>query len=244
MDEFEKDTRLEPMQLSCIKCTGETRHTVMTSILHRYSEDIGHHSFQANTAHQIAQCNGCLSLTYLSSATNSEDYEHDENNDVYYPAAVKMYPPRTLKPLIDGVDLFAIPNQTRELLTETRGALANEYQVLAGIGLRGLIETVVKAQGSKGRNLQEKIDDLVENRILTPARANILHEIRAIGNVSAHEAKPHTIEQLNLALEAIEHVLQEVYVLPDKAKRVFTKVGVPSPPELPPMPIVPPPPVL
>jgi hypothetical protein len=243
MDKFEKDTRLKPKQLSCIKCTGQTWHTVMTSIHHSYDEDIGHHSFHANTEHQIAQCNGCLTLTYLSSSTNSEDVDYDDDGDVYHPVIVKMYPPRTLKPLIAGLDLFAIPDQTRELLTETRGALANEYRVLAGIGLRGLIETVVKAQGSTGNDLQKKIDDLVEKRILTPARAEILHEIRTIGNVAAHEARPHTTDQLNLALEAIEHVLQEVYVLPFKAKHLFKKAVIPSPPIVLPAPTVPPPPV-
>lgn len=233
MDEFEKDKNLNPIRLACIKCSGETWHTTMGSVLHKYSEELGSHSFYANTDHRIVQCNGCLNITYLSSSTNSEEVDYDEDGDAYHPATVKMYPPRTLKRLIEGIDLFALPDQTRDLLTETRGALANEYRVLAGIGLRGLIETVVKAQGSKGHDLQKKIDDLVTQRILTPARADILHQIRAIGNVAAHEALPHTTEQLNLALEAIEHVLQEVYVLPAKAKRVFKQVVPQNPPALP-----------
>lgn len=233
MDRFELDKKLESLRLSCVQCTGDTWHTVMTAVLHNYDDENSYHRFEAHTAHQIVQCNGCKTISYRSSSTNSEDYDYDEHGNLHHPATVKLFPPRLLKSIIEEVDLYSIPNQTRGLLLETRSALANQQNILAGIGLRGLIETVVKEKRAAGRDLQKQIDDLVEKRLLTPGRAEILHQIRSIGNDAAHEAHPHTAEQLNLALEVIEHVLQEVYVLPEKAVRVFTRAAHATPPALP-----------
>ncbi len=97
----------------------------------------------------------------------------------------------------------------------------NEQSVLAGVGIRTLIEAVCKNKKTLGTDLFRQIDGLVSQGLLTAEGAKILHKIRSLGNAAAHEIKPHTPEQLGLALDVVEHLLQGVYVLPHHAKKKF-----------------------
>ncbi len=97
----------------------------------------------------------------------------------------------------------------------------NEQPVLAGIGIRALVERICKDKQAPGGNLVEKINDLVKLGVLTQDGATILHKIRTLGNDAAHEVKPHKPEQLRLALDVCEHLLQGVYLLPHHAKQTF-----------------------
>jgi hypothetical protein len=48
-----------------------------------------------------------------------------------------------------------------------------------------------------------------------------LHKIRTLGNAAAHEVKPHTEKQLRLAMDVIEHLLTDVYILPKRIDLEF-----------------------
>jgi len=62
--------------------------------------------------------------------------------------------------------------------------------VLAGVGLRALIEAVCRDQGINGGNLEALIGGLATNGILSKAQADILHTHRFLGNAAAHEVTP------------------------------------------------------
>ncbi|MRR37470.1 DUF4145 domain-containing protein, partial [bacterium] len=57
--------------------------------------------------------------------------------------------------------------------------------------------------------------------LLTGDGAQILHRLRVLGNDAAHEVKPHTAEQLALAMDVVEHLLQGAYIFPGKARHTF-----------------------
>ena len=96
-----------------------------------------------------------------------------------------------------------------------------DQPVLSGIGIRALIETTTKERNANGKDLMEKINDLVTQGVLTKDGADILHKLRVLGNKAAHEVKPHSTDQLDLAMDVIEHLLKGVYILPHHAKRKF-----------------------
>ena len=112
-----------------------------------------------------------------------------------------------------GNDARYLPPDTNRVYQETLQALNNNSPVLAGIGLRALVETVCMEKNASGKNLLEKIDDLAKQQILTPAGAAILHKIRTLGNTAAHEVNPHSETQLALGMNVIEHMLKDVYIL-------------------------------
>lgn len=114
-----------------------------------------------------------------------------------------------------------MPQKVALIYKETILALTNHSPILAGIGLRVLLEAVCKEKDAKGKDLFEKIDSLVASKVLTPMSATILHKIRTLGNLAVHEVQPHTEKQLSLAMDIIEHLLKDVYILPMQANSEF-----------------------
>jgi len=211
----------QEIELPCVKCTGKTTHKVLVSVDLRGEETDGDWSIQWCDDYQIVQCGGCRSKSFRNVSSNSEDYiqisEHEWAHDEYeclYPSRIEGR-----KTLEDEVHY--LPSKVQRIYKETIQALSGNSPVLAGIGLRALIETICKEKNATGRNLLSKIDDLVAKQILTPAGSTILHKIRTLGNEAAHEVKPHSEKQLGLAMDVVEHILTDVYILPGKVESEF-----------------------
>jgi hypothetical protein len=66
-------------------------------------------------------------------------------------------------------------------------------------------------------NLEGKIAGMAEKGILTSGAAQSLHEHRYLGNNAVHELAMPSRDELKLAIEIIEHVLDQLYVIPEKA---------------------------
>lgn len=209
--------------VTCQRCLGATSHKVGASV--SVSGDDGHIDW--NTDYQILQCMGCKTISFRSSSTNSEDYFYDENNEPQNDETVKLFPPRLAGFSGLGDDAWHLPDKIRRIYIETSQALVGGSEpVLTGIGVRAILETICKDQNASGQNLFTQIDDLVRKNILTPVRALVLHQIRTLGNQAAHEVAPHSLEQLALAMTVVDHLLQEVYVLPAKTALIFPRAPV------------------
>ena len=113
-----------------------------------------------------------------------------------------------------------LPASVAPIYDETHAALANKQPILAGVGIRALIETVCNEKGATGSSLEKKIDDLVTKGVLTRTGSETLHSMRILGNQAAHEVKPHSEETLNLAMDVVEHMLTDVYILPAATKKL------------------------
>ena len=209
------------VELPCQKCAGKTNHKALVTVDVRGSEGDHSYSFDWSADHQIVQCLGCKSLSYRIARSNSEDYHQISDDDYEYAVVEKLYPPRLEGRKGLGDETVYLPAKIRPIYDETLTALSVQALILAAIGLRALIEAVCQERQAKGSDLFKKIDNLVEQRFLTPAGAEILHKIRALGNAAAHEAKPHNEKQLALAMDIVEHMLKDVYILPKQAESEF-----------------------
>lgn len=219
--EVTKDVAGE-VRIACRKYAGKTVHTILAQVRETGNDGDAEYSVDWTTDYQIVQCRGCMSVSYREASANSEDYDFDgDDGGIYYNVTETIYPPRLENARGLGDDALHLPLEIQRIYEETRIAMAGQTPVLAGVGLRALLETVCKAKNAKGRNLSVKVDALVEARVLTPERAAILHQIRTLGNAAAHQAKPHNVAQLSLALDIMENLLQDVYVLPQRAAAAF-----------------------
>lgn len=214
-------TQGEEHVVPCIKCTGKTTHKVLASVDVRGDEGDSNYSFSWTTDHQVIQCLGCKTVAFRKASTNSEDYYQDHEGNYEYGVDEALYPPRIEGSKGLGDDTVYLPANVRRIYDETRMSLSNQSPVLAGIGLRALLETVCKEKNATGKDLLKKIDSLVGAGILTPASAAILHKIRTLGNAAAHEVKPHSDKQLGLAMDIVEHLLKDVYILPKQVESEF-----------------------
>lgn len=206
----------------CAKCTGRTAHIVLASVhLEGWETVDSNNTFSWDETHQTIQCLGCKTISFRQRTSNSEAYEHDENGNMVSEVTESLYPPRREGVTGLGNDKYVLPPIVKRIYDETLIALSNAQPVLAGIGLRALLDAVCKEKNAVGGTLHMQIDNLVSQAVLTPTSAAFLHKIRSLGNAAAHEAMPHTDSQLSLAMSVIEHLLQDVFILPQKMEAEF-----------------------
>jgi hypothetical protein len=180
----------------------------------------GRDSVEAHNKYQTIECQGCGTVSFRHEHENSEDLEPRQEGNAYVPATtVKLYPGRVVGRR-ELENAYLLPWEIRRIYDETRQALGSGLQVLAGIGLRALVEAVCTERSTAGSNLEKRIDSLVAQGILTPSGSEILHSLRLMGNAAAHEVKPHSIEDLTTALDVVEYVLSGVYLLPAQASNL------------------------
>ncbi|MDO9312314.1 DUF4145 domain-containing protein [Nitrosomonas sp.] len=209
------------VDVQCSKCKRVNKHLVLSSVDVSGENWFGENSLQYWSEYQVIMCQGCETTTFRSTSQNTEDWDFVDHETVEYNQTVNLYPSRSegRNPL---KDVYLLPPNVQRIYEETIKAINNDQPVLAGIGIRAIVETVCKDKNSPGSNLVQKINGLVFQGVLSPDGATILHKIRTLGNDSAHEVKPHKAEQLGLALDVCEHLFQDVYVLPYYAAKTFT----------------------
>ena len=205
----------------CRECHRTTKHEIVTEAT--LSGSAGSPDFEINWAieHQIVRCLGCETLSFRYTEGNDhdslvqvgpDDWEY-QVHEVLHPS-----PHEGRQPLSD-VDF--LPAKIQRIYEETLKALNNRQEVLCGIGVRAIVETVCKDKNAAGGDLFAKINSLITIGVLTQDGANILHKLRTLGNNAAHEVKPHTPQELGLAFDVVDHLLLGVYILPEHAKKTF-----------------------
>jgi hypothetical protein len=196
----------------CGECGIATKHQVLASADITDEEDNLIHDYVLNF--QIIQCGGCETVSFQKITRSPEpgpDWDYIEYRD--------LYPVREGRASLK--DIVLLPSNVQRIYIETLQAVNGNLSILAGIGIRALIETICADQGASSQNLRAKIDNLVNIGALTSGDAKILHQVRTLGNEAAHEVKPHDREVLTLALDVVEHLIRGVYVLPSHTSKMF-----------------------
>jgi len=210
-------------RIICKECSRETLHVVVTSFNEIGSEDCGGgNSVDWHCSNQVTQCLGCETVSFRTVSTFSEDMEYDHSGS-YYPETIKYYPGRTEG--IKSIKSHLLPHSVQQIYQETILSIENEQYILAGIGIRAIVETICKDLEAEGNNLHQKINTLKDRSIVTIEGAETLHKLRVLGNDAAHEVKAHNSRQLELAMQIIEHMLDGTYIIPERVQRVFPNNG-------------------
>ena len=208
----------EEIEAACAEC-GEGKTHVIRASIKEYHADEPHPgmSIEWIDEFQVIQCGGCKRYSFRIAQSNSEDFDPETGD---HPEVVELYPSR-VKGRAPVNDHRLLPAALQRIYLETLKALNSDQPVLAGIGIRAIVETVCKDQQAVGKDLQKKIDELVTKHILTRAGADILQKLRVLGNKAAHEVEPHDILQLGFGLDVIDNLVSSIYILPHHAEAKF-----------------------
>lgn len=211
----------ERCRVPCRICRVETHHIVLESVdVRRYEEHPQADNWWDENSFQIVQCLGCDDISFRKVYMCSENVDGDPDTDeTWLDVDIAIYPSRVVgRNKLRQMD--CLPWQVARIYDETNAALCSKQPILAGIGIRALIEAVCQQEQAAGRTLEQKIDDLVKLEVLTKSGAEMLHSTRLLGNTSAHEAKPHSEAMLTLAMDVVEHLLTDVYILPEATSKL------------------------
>lgn len=211
----------------CASCNQSTNHEILANI-----DEVGkellqsHYWFYWTDSFQIVQCKGCDSLSFREVYTDSQSYDHRYTGvhgefDTFDLETVKTHACQFNKrPIMDNFDL--LPESIQSIYRETNSALLIDSTILCGIGIRTIIEMICQHKKTGRGNLEKKINILVTQGVLTADSAEILHKLRLMGNLAAHEAIAHDRQKLELAMNIVNNLLSATYILPTLAQRAFS----------------------
>lgn len=127
---------------------------------------------------------------------------------------VDYFPKRTEHDLITK-NYTQLPARLRNIYQELILAFNNETPILCAVGIRALIEGICFDHEIAGRNLEKKIEGMIS--ILPKNIVSNLHNLRFMGNEAAHELSTPSQQELQLAIEICEDLLNYLYELDYKA---------------------------
>ncbi|GAA4339794.1 hypothetical protein GCM10023184_37150 [Flaviaesturariibacter amylovorans] len=159
------------------------------------------------------QCMGCDHVSFLvrhGFPQTNDDAEERDYYDVSYPETKYFAHIR----LLDGEERMALPRLLDDLYAQLEIAFQHEACTLAGIGLRLMVEAICLHQKVPGSTLKAKIDSLHSEGLISKNDLPILHNLRELGNISAHEIKGFPIDMLTHALEIVNHILKGIFIMP------------------------------
>lgn len=194
------------IKLVCQKCQQETNHNVLR-IFNVENVD-KENDIHGEINYMIVSCCGCGSISFAQKSMCSEDFDEDGRFIEY----VNQYPIPKLgfDNLINDYD---IPYIIRLIYKQTCNSIANNDYLLAGIGLRAIIEAICVYEDIKGEKLYNKIDNLFKSDAISARDRDVLHAIRFMGNDAVHEMLSPTEEQVKIVIKIVENLLENKYCL-------------------------------
>jgi len=215
----------EDLKIHCNQCLRSTKHQQRSAFEEFLPEG-------ETINWRIVQCNGCEGISFYKEHTVDNGNGEWEVTE-YYAYPLRQY--RVPKQFIDA------PQNLDQVYRETIEAFNNSSLLFCAGGLRALVEGICAAQqiinGPKfnlergeferkretneiirGESLLCKIEGLAERNILTTRTARTLHEHRYLGNKALHELDIPTKEAISVAINIIEHLMEELYNIEAQAE--------------------------
>lgn len=235
--EFNK-TKDNILRVLCpAECKTQTRHIVLQSVeqkgRHYYEEDFW---VDWQATYQTLECQGCSEISFRAESSNSEDWDPRTGEAII---REELYPKRSKDTLPIKDFSLEVPPKLRRIYREVIDCYNNEILTMCAVGLRSIVEGLcnemkitdgpveITTRGKlitiRKKNIEGKIAGLHEKGILTKKESEILHEHRFMGNEAVHELSSPSTEELKLAIEISEHMLDSVFELPEKAKELKFK---------------------
>lgn len=206
LDSFERITDAAGRKrLHCNECKRNTIHMLEAQCKGTWSDE----QVSGGSEYSIYRCGACDAVTFEKASWDSEDIYYGDEGDMETAVRTVEYPPPTSANFAFNTD--HTPNGLDDLLEEMLYALAGAKLLLATVGLRMVIEFIVRDQSIKGSNLKAQINALATQVGIDDRQKKLLHRIRERGNAGAHEAAPMSVRELIAGMGIVELLLERLY---------------------------------
>lgn len=215
-----EDHSLTEKRIFCNNCRGFTIHRLAASH-HVGGPPQGHTSTKWDEyLFQFWICAGC-EWGSLEELLTDEGMVDAQGNKYFY--HLDFYPERRESNRFIRV-FVEIPPRLDKIYRESIEAFNSNLHILCSIGLRGLLEGICDDQKIAGANIYQKINGL-SKLVLGKNLIESLHSFRFIGNEAIHELTTPNKDNLSLAIDVIEDLLNYLYELDYKATQLNERVG-------------------
>lgn len=188
----------------CPHCGNNTPHAILhrevrTEILYSVEgEEIG----PCDIYYYMTKCRTCGKISLFN------NYEFNDDGTALDAANI-LYP--TIWEAADSV-----PKAIADCYAEAKKVEKISPPAFATL-IRKALESITKEKKAHGRNLQEKVQDLADKKIIPGAMAEMADAIRILGNIGTHDEAAELGEQDAQDMDSFFTTLVEyVYVAPQK----------------------------
>ena len=209
------DNKVKKKNIFCNRCRNETNHILKAEHYRDYPDynSDGSIAIVERLGNRFWVCAGC------DKGTLDEFYIFDVTCDDYITMDSDEYFPERTKLHVEDKKFKQLPEKLTIIYRETLRAYNNSLYVLCALGIRALLEGICADKNITGRNLETRINNMVSISLPQNIVTN-LHSLRFIGNEAAHELAKPTAEELRLAIEICEDLLNFFYELDYKARQL------------------------
>lgn len=212
----------ESLRFYCNHCRAHTSHRTVAKAS-EHSEDASG-NFHLWESYRIVECAGCHSVRFIEQAISSEDDDYYDQDDscarhcYIYPISEEGALTESRLHELE----FVLPPNVKKIYEEALIAIKNKLFILAGIGLRSILDSICLEKGIVGKeknDLFHRIETMYNDlHLITKDEKDVLHVVRAFGNKSAHEGGRLSSYEVSSALIVVEHLLDKLYLLPEIKK--------------------------
>ena len=205
----------------CLICQSDTNQKVLFSkIVIEHQDDDAYKDSETteDTNYMTIQCAGCNTISFVKRMTVKDNKDENDSHfsiDENYPETNGEF-----YNFLTDDEKRMLPKLLYKLYDEVISAFDTDSEILAGLGLRTLVEAICIEQKISGANLQKKIINLKEQGLISNNETPILDKLRLIGNFAAHEIKGLPLDILSYALDIVNHVLKSIYILPKINRKI------------------------
>lgn len=231
--QIENKTKSDRFSVPCVKCKGATKHQVLASIDVEGEEHEQGFWVSWVDHYQIVQCSGCELISFRHTSWCSEDIDFLTGEPE---VTERLYPKRRLNNL-PKKSYDNVPFNLQRIYSELIDCFNNDSPILCAAGLRAIVEGICAERGVldgpveqmlkdgstkivRKKDLQGRISGLQEKGLLTKTSSDTLHEHRYLGNDALHQLARPSTDELRLAIEMVEHTLEQLYELPEKTEEL------------------------
>ena len=206
---------METIDCYCSVCRHRTHHEVLGVGKNASPDD----DYYYVATYRVVKCCGCDNVSFDCEVIEESNVEYNQDGYEEIVPVHTSYPIKenSIEPLVS----WEIPSLINRAYKESVEALNNDSYLLASIGFRATIEALCLENGISSGKLAQKIDILRDKGIITETDCKRLHEVRFMGNDSAHQMEKPDRQHLLTVLEVINNILNSLYIIEKKFNDVF-----------------------
>lgn len=206
----------------CNNCGGDRNHQLLKKHIKIWESPVENNEFSVSGGdmYYLLECMGCNQVKLLHESWFSEDC--DERGEPY--SKFIYYPPSIFRPYPKWLSSLNEELPVTKLITEIYQAMQNNAPSLSAMGIRAVIELLmidkVGDHGSFAKNLSE----CQTRGVISVAQRKVLDAALELGHATIHRKHTPTKEQLEVALDIMENLVHEKYLLEGRAKASMKKI--------------------
>lgn len=206
---------LEFEECLCLKCKVEINHEILVHIRKHiiYEEESYIRLYEFL---KILKCINCSEISFGHKFMNPDDASIIGENiygELLYEeySDIRTYPARDINTIASQQFQNILPEEIYSIYEEVIIALNNQMPLLTALGLRTLLEQIIKYFG-KSDDLGIILNQFEKDGFISTKQRSLLDDIRYLGNDAAHRADSKSRKDLILHLKVLENLIQQLFV--------------------------------